>query len=323
MGRTDQVLTGGSLSLDLLTTTMKAVLALLLVCLVQISFAEQEDIAADGAPSDTNLLLQREVREAAKGKGNEKQGCDKEGKKCKRKQKQMKKKNRKRLRKQQNKEKKNRKKNQTRKAKKSKKGGKKAGKKGGKNKEVRKSKGKKKGQRRPKEGQRKKPGKPGKPGKKDKKERKNEKKSNGPRSSSASGNGRNTSSGQCFTDMVAKTKKFNRAQVEFRLCKRIETWGKLMKNKKNNSASTFSDALEAMNEATGNGKNATETAQALLKQRKFKKNWRTALPVQETTVMRESLPPQSTPPWCRLARTPWRPLQRPLRIAWPSHPMMQ
>jgi len=76
--------------------------------------------------------------------------------------------------------------------------------------------------------------------------------SDGARSSSTSGSGRNTT-GQCFTDMVAKTKKFNKAQVEFRLTKRIETWGKLMKNKKNNSASTFSDALDAMNDATGNG----------------------------------------------------------------------
>ena len=33
----------------------------------------------------------------------------------------------------------------------------------------------------------------------------------------------------------------------------IFSWGKLMKNKKNNSASTFGDALEAMNDATGNG----------------------------------------------------------------------
>ena len=37
----------------------------------------------------------------------------------------------------------------------------------------------------------------------------------------------------------------------------IFSWGKLMKNKKNNSASTFSDALEAMNEATGNGTGET------------------------------------------------------------------
>merc|ERR1712037_1016680 len=74
--------------------------------------------------------------------------------------------------------------------------------------------------------------------------------SNKPRSSSTSGTGRQDT---CFTDMVAKTKKFNKAQVEFRLAKRVESWGKLMKNKKNNSASTFSDALEAMNEATGNG----------------------------------------------------------------------
>merc|ERR1712083_403524 len=64
---------------------------------------------------------------------------------------------------------------------------------------------------------------------------------------------RNGRQDTCFTDLVAKTKKFNKAQVEFRLANRIESWGKLMKNKKNNSASTFSDALEAMNEATGNG----------------------------------------------------------------------
>merc|ERR1711964_767937 len=128
MGRTDQVLTGGSLSYNPLTTTMKAVLALLLVCLVQISFAEQEDIAADGASSDTNLLLHRDVREAAKGsKGNKKQGCDKEEKKCKKQQRQRKRNNRKRLRKQQkkeNKEKKSRRKDKTSKLKKGMKGAK-------------------------------------------------------------------------------------------------------------------------------------------------------------------------------------------------------
>jgi len=57
----------------------------------------------------------------------------------------------------------------------------------------------------------------------------------------------------CFADLVAKTKKFNKAQVEFRLAKRVESWGKLMKNKKTNAASTFADALEAINDATGNG----------------------------------------------------------------------
>ena len=36
------------------------------------------------------------------------------------------------------------------------------------------------------------------------------------------------------------------------------SWGKLMKNKKNNSASTFADALEAMNDATGNGTGENE-----------------------------------------------------------------
>ena len=36
------------------------------------------------------------------------------------------------------------------------------------------------------------------------------------------------------------------------------SWGKLMRNKKNNSASTFADALEAMNDATGNGTGENE-----------------------------------------------------------------
>merc|ERR1711974_268714 len=132
MGRTDQVLTGGFLSYNPLSTTMKAVLALLLVCLVQISFAEEEDIAAEGASSDTNLLLQREVREVAKGN---KGGCDMEDKKCKNKRIQMKKKTRKRLRKQQKKVKKNQKsgrKNKT--SKEGNNGAKKGGKKGRKNK---------------------------------------------------------------------------------------------------------------------------------------------------------------------------------------------
>merc|ERR1712210_114592 len=75
MGRTDQVLTGGSLSHHQLTEAMKAVLTLLLVCLVvQISSAEQEDIS-DAASNEPNLSLQREVREAAKG-------CESGNKKC-------------------------------------------------------------------------------------------------------------------------------------------------------------------------------------------------------------------------------------------------
>lgn len=86
--------------------------------------------------------------------------------------------------------------------------------------------------------------------------------SNGLRSS---GTGRQDT---CFTDMVAKTKKFNKAQVEFRLAKRVESWGKLMKNKKNNSASTFSDALEAMNEATGNGMSCDGDSSSLAEAKK-------------------------------------------------------
>ena len=34
---------------------------------------------------------------------------------------------------------------------------------------------------------------------------------------------RNTTGDTCFADLVAKTKKFNKAQVEYRLCKRVQT----------------------------------------------------------------------------------------------------
>merc|ERR1712198_232943 len=130
MGRTDQVLTGGSHwrfpLLRSIDHNMKAVLALLLVCLVQISFAEQENID-DGTSSETNLLLQREVREAAKG-------CKRGDRKCERQAKRQEKK-------------KNRKKDKPRNAKKTNtKRGKKGGKKGGKaerKKSTRKGKGEK------------------------------------------------------------------------------------------------------------------------------------------------------------------------------------
>merc|ERR1711899_168302 len=77
MGRTNQVLTGGSIfSTSPQTTSMKIVLALLVLCLFQFSLAEQEDI--DNA--ETNLVLERDVREA--GKRNCKgKNCRKRGKK--------------------------------------------------------------------------------------------------------------------------------------------------------------------------------------------------------------------------------------------------
>jgi len=246
MGRTDQVLTGGSLSYNPLTTTMKAVLAFLIVCLVQISLAEQEDIA-DGVSSEANLLLQREVREAARG-------CDRGDKKCIRQEKrQEKKKNRTNLRKEKKKNRKDRprKVNKPR-TKKSKKGAKTDGKGARKLDGKKKQKQQRKQKKKAKDTKTKQQKKSGKDRKRPKRP-KGKKESNGlSRTSSTNGSGRNTS-GQCFTDMVAKTKKFNKAQVEFRLAKRIESWGKLMKNKKDNSASTFSDALDAMNDATGNG----------------------------------------------------------------------
>jgi len=212
---------------------MKAVLALLLVCLIQISFALEE--VADDASSVANLLLQREVREAGKG------GCEPGDKKCRRKQ----------LRQEKKKDRKNRRKGEKSKTKKGKKGRKEGGKrKGRKLTRRRKQKTEKEGKQEKNTSNKKRKSK-----KRSKKGKKVSKKVNGldgARSSSASGSGRNTT-GQCFTDMVAKTKKFNKAQVEFRLAKRIESWGKLMKNKKENSNSTFSDSLDAINDATGNG----------------------------------------------------------------------
>merc|ERR1712038_1082633 len=180
MGRTNQVLTGGSIfSTSPQTTSMKIVLALLVLCLFQFSLAEQEDI--DNA--ETNLVLERDVREAGRKRCTGK-NCKKGGKK-------------------------------SRKERKRKKGGKIPNLKNENKKKL-------------------------KAGRRQKGEA---------RSSSRSASGRNTTGDTCFADLVAKTKKFNKAQVEYRLCKRVQTWGKLMKNKKNNSASTFADALEAMNDA--------------------------------------------------------------------------
>merc|ERR1712179_17296 len=251
MGRTDQVLTGGSLSYHQLTTLMKAVLTLLLLVflLVQISSAEQEDIS-DAASNEPNLSLQREVREAAKG-------CESGNKECERRSRKL------------------RKRKKARKVVRSKKGKKPPRREGnaGKKKLTRRREGKKKRQKTRKtagkKNEKKKESKHSKKGQK-KISRKNRKKGrkNGPlRTSSTSGIGRQD---QCFTDLVAKTKKFNKAQVEFRLAKRIKSWGKLMKNKKSNSASTFNDALEAMNDATGNGKSCDGDSSSLAEAKKVR-----------------------------------------------------
>merc|ERR1712223_615421 len=76
--RTNQVLTGGSIfSTSPQTTAMKIVLALLVLCLFQFSLAEQEDV--DNV--ETNLVLERDAREAGKK-------CDNGDRKCKKKQRQ-------------------------------------------------------------------------------------------------------------------------------------------------------------------------------------------------------------------------------------------
>merc|ERR1711997_338653 len=206
MGRTNQVLTGGSIySKSPQTTTMKIVLALLVLCLFQLSLAELEDV--DNA--ETNLVLERDIREAGK---NCPQG--KEGKQCRKRQKKRK----------------------SRKS--SKRGGKKQ--RSGKGRKLRQRSGKK----------------AGKNLSQDKREQKVRKQKSMRRQGGAGSPSKERARGRqdtCFADLVAKTKKFNKAQVEFRLAKRVESWGKLMKNKKSNAASTFADALEAMNDATGNG----------------------------------------------------------------------
>merc|ERR1712190_247560 len=202
MGRPNQVLTGGSIfSTSPQTTAMKIVLALLVLCVFQFSLAEQEDV--DNV--ETNLVLERDAREAGKK-------CDNGDRKCKRRQKK----------------------------KKSRKNAKKGGKK-------KSGKGKKQRQR---------SGKKLSPKNREKKVRKQKSMRRQGGAGARSKGSQERASGRqdtCFADLVAKTKKFNKAQVEYRLCKRVQTWGKLMKNKKNNSASTFADALEAMNDATGNG----------------------------------------------------------------------
>merc|ERR1711972_1194038 len=82
MGRTNQVLTGGSIfSTSPQTTSMKIVLALLVLCLFQFSLAELEDV--DNA--ETNLVLERDIREAGKNcqKGQKGKQCRKRQKKRK------------------------------------------------------------------------------------------------------------------------------------------------------------------------------------------------------------------------------------------------
>merc|ERR1712209_35417 len=176
MGRTNQVLTGGSIySTSPQTTTMKIVLALLVLCLFQFSLAEQEDV--DNA--ETNLVLERDAREAGKK-------CENGDRKCKRKLKKKK--------------------------------SRKSAKKGGKKKS---GKGKKQRQRSAK--------KAGKKLSQNKRERK-VRKQNSMKRQGGRISGRNTTGDTCFADLVAKTKKFNKAQVEYRLCKRVQTWGKLMRN---------------------------------------------------------------------------------------------
>merc|ERR1711981_91192 len=181
------------------TSTMKVVLALAIVCLFQISLAEDID------NSEKDLLLQRDVRGAA---GDCRRGESK--KECRRRLRKEKKKERKRQRKRTKASRNGKFSRQLKKAKET-------------------------------------------PKKKNIKKDKKQKKPDESKETAVGIAQRNGRQDTCFTDLVAKTKKFNKAQVEFRLANRIESWGKLMKNKKNNSASTFSDALEAMNEATGNG----------------------------------------------------------------------
>merc|ERR1712147_557342 len=80
MGRTNQVLTGGPIySTRPQTTIMKIVLALLVLCLVQFSLAEQKDVDT----AETNLVLERDAREAGKKCENGDRECKKKQKKKK------------------------------------------------------------------------------------------------------------------------------------------------------------------------------------------------------------------------------------------------
>jgi len=249
-----------------LTKAMKAVLTLLLlVCLVvQISSAEQEDIS-DAASNEPNLSLQREVREAVRGCANGDKKCAKKLRKEKRRKKERKVVRSKKGRKAPNRNGNGRKKKFTKKE-----NGKKKRTKSTKRKQKTETKeNRKKQDKGTGKSQKKKGGRKKKKGqKKTSQNEQNKGKKKGPlRTSSTSGIGRQD---QCFTDMVAKTKKFNKAQVEFRLAKRIKSWGKLMKNKKSNSASTFNDALEAMNDATEKGKSCDGDSSSLAEAKKVR-----------------------------------------------------
>merc|ERR1712013_736876 len=244
MGRTNQVLTGGSIySTSPQTTTMKIVLALFVLCLFQFSLAELEDV--DNA--ETNLVLERDIREAGKD-------CPK-GKPCRRRQKKRK----------------------SRKS--TKRGDKKQ--KSGKGRKLRQRSGKK-ASKKPSQ---------------DKMEKKVRKQKSMRRQGEARSSSKQRASGRqdtCFADLVAKTKKFNKAQVEFRLAKREESWGKLMK-----------------------------TVQVSKKPRKSKQSWRTAPLVPAITATRANWPPQSTRPLCLPAKTHWRHSPRTSRTASQSQVMQR
>merc|ERR1712210_341023 len=72
MGRTDQVLTGRVSS-----PIMKAVLALLLICLIKLSLGEEREDSANDTSSVGNLLLPRITRETGRNckKGDKVQKC--------------------------------------------------------------------------------------------------------------------------------------------------------------------------------------------------------------------------------------------------------
>merc|ERR1711934_311286 len=224
------------LSFHLWTATMKAVLALLLICLIKLSLGEEREDVANDASRVGNFLLPRGTRGAARKcqQGDKRQ-------KCRKKLRQEKKRNRTNRRKEKmstaKKGMKNAKKTSTTNLKSIKKTQRK----------LQKKRSRKNGRRQKKRlrnGQRKRKDWWPKP-------------TTTTTTVTATATPTTTSTGrppdQCFWDLVAKTKKFNKAQVELSLAKRIESWGSLMTNKKNNAAFTFSDTLDAMNDATETG----------------------------------------------------------------------
>ena len=242
---------------------MKAVILLLCLVLIQISWAEVGHDVSEQLNSDAGEVLGRHVREKIQKpkkkkknakklrKGNKKTNANNKGNKKSKTRKNSKGKGRKSGGK-------NSKKLKPRKSGKGK--GRKNEKENSKKPKTRKS-GKGKGRKNGKKNSKKpKARKNGKKNSKKPKARKNEKKNS--KKSKTTENKRNKdkkykpkteTETECFTNLCAKSKKFNLYQTQMRIANRIQTWVELMDKKKEKAITTFKNASNAIKSSTTNG----------------------------------------------------------------------